>query len=300
MAVNRRQRESFPEEGCPESTAHEQTFLNQALAGMVRAVPIMMGYLPIGLAFGVLASAAGLSLYSALAMSVFVFAGSSQLIAVGLIDAGTGIAAITMTVFLVNLRHMLMSASLAPYLRFMNSWQLALFSYEITDESFALHSAHFRKEGTPSKVELFALNHSAHLAWIGGTFLGAFVGVRLTFDTEVFGLDFALPAMFIALLIMQIENYRHVVVAVIAAALGLTFYLLGMDQLYIILATVIAATVGALWKNDTGNPATDQNALSGSDNLKNGDFGQAVNQDISGVESNAGKDWSNEGGSRND
>jgi len=226
-------------------------FINQALAGMARAVPIILGYLPIGVAFGVLASTAGLSIYSALAMSVFVFAGSSQLIAVGLIDTGAGIAAITVTVFLVNLRHMLMSAALAPNLRYLKTWQQAIFSYEITDESFALHSAHFRKKEAPPKAEIFALNHSAHLAWVAGTLLGAWVGVSLAFDTRVYGLDYALPAMFIALLIMQIEKMRHAVIAIIAAAFGLIFYLAGMNQLYIILAAVLAATIGAFWKEET-------------------------------------------------
>ncbi len=231
----------------------------QALAGAVRAVPIILGYLPIGLAFGVLASTAGLSIYSAVAMSVFVYAGSAQLIAVGLIDAGAGMAAITMTVFLVNLRHLLMSAYLAPHLRYLSPWQQALFSYEITDESFAIHSTFFRKHGRPSKTELFALNHFAHLAWIAGTLLGAWLGARLTFDTAVLGIDYALPAMFIALLIMQIENYRHAAIAVIAGTLGLLFYLAGMNQLYIILATVIAATIGTLWKREdsSGSPGSD-------------------------------------------
>ena len=236
--------------GCEGAAA--DNILKQALAGMVRAVPIMLGYLPIGMAFGVLASTAGLSIYNALAMSVFVFAGSAQLIAVGMIDTGAGIAAITVTVFLVNLRHMLMSAYLAPHLSGLKTWQQALFSYEITDESFALHSTCFRKKGLPSKAEMFALNHSAHLAWIAGTLLGAWVGARLTFDTEVFGVDYALPAMFIALLVMQIENHRHVAIAVLSAALGLTFYLAGMNQFYIILATVIAATVGTFWNQKEG------------------------------------------------
>ena len=236
--------------------AEDNQIPRQALAGAVRAVPIILGYMPIGLAFGVLASTAGLSIYSAAAMSVFVFAGSAQLIAVGLIDTGAGIAAITMTVFLVNLRHLLMSAYLAPHLRYLKPWQQALFSYEITDESFAVHSTYFRRTGRPPKAELFALNHSAHLAWIAGTILGAWLGVRLTFDTELYGIDYALPAMFIALLIMQIEHYRHAVIAVISAGLGLVFFLAGMNQLYIILATVIAATIGAFWKgqDNPGHP----------------------------------------------
>ncbi len=251
MLTIKKRMKRLAERNSKEQVAAENNIIKQALAGMVRAVPIILGYLPIGIAFGVLASTAGLTLYSALAMSVFVFAGSSQLIAVGLIDTGAGIAAITVTVFLVNLRHMLMSAYLAPHLRYLKTWQQAIFSYEITDESFALHSAHFRKQGAPPKAEIFALNHSAHLAWITGTLLGAWVGVRLTFDLKMFGIDYALPAMFIALLIMQIENYRHTVIAIIAAALGLIFYLAGMSQLYIILAAVIAATIGTLWKEET-------------------------------------------------
>lgn len=232
--------------GAGEGAAAEHTASNQALIGMIRAVPIILGYLPIGLAFGVLASTAGVSPYSALAMSVFVFAGSSQLISVGLIGAGTGMAAITMTVFLVNLRHMLMSAYLAPYLNRLKTWQQVLFSYEITDESFAIHSAYFRRFGVPPKAQIFALNVSAHLAWIIGTLLGAWVGGRLTIEIEAYGIDYALPAMFIALLVMQIETSRHIAIAALAAALGLILYLAGLNQLYIIVTTVIAATVGTI------------------------------------------------------
>lgn len=224
----------------------DQDFKEQALTGMVRAVPIILGYLPIGLAFGVLASTAGLNVLSTAAMSVFVFAGSSQLISVGLIGTGVGIASITATVFLVNLRHLLMSAYLAPHLRKLKTWQLILFSYEITDESFAMHSTHIREHGVPPVTELFALNVSAHLAWVLGSVLGAWLGSSIAIDIAAFGIDFALPAMFIALLVMQIENYRHFAVALFAAMMGLLFFLAGMNQLYIILATVIAATVGVL------------------------------------------------------
>ncbi|MDW7738822.1 MAG: AzlC family ABC transporter permease [Bacillota bacterium] len=218
---------------------------NQALIGMIRAVPIMLGYLPIGFAFGVLAVTNGLSIYSAVAMSVFVFAGSSQLISVGMIGAGAGIAAITMTVFLVNLRHMLMSAYLAPYLKLFSPLQLALFSYEVTDESFAVHSAYFRCGGIPPAAQLFALNVSAQLSWVIGTLLGAWIGGRLSFDIATYGIDYALPAMFIALLVMQIDGLRRAYIALLSAAIGLTLYLAGMSQLYIIVATVVAAAVGA-------------------------------------------------------
>ncbi len=255
MEFNSGKNERFPAKAPVGDEAAVKVNTNQALIGMIRAVPIVLGYLPIGLAFGVLASTAGLSIYSALAMSVFVFAGSSQLISVGMIDTGAGVAAITMTVFLVNLRHMLMSAYLAPHLCRLKTWQQVLFSYEVTDESFAVHSAYFRRQGFPPAAQLFAVNVSAHLAWITGTLLGAWLGVYLTFDIDAYGVDYALPAMFIALLVMQIENARHVAIAVLAAAVGLFLYLAGMNQLYIILATIIAATAGAVLKPIPGNKA---------------------------------------------
>ena len=226
---------------------------NHALVGVIRAVPIILGYLPVSLAFGVLASTAGLSIYSAVAMSLFVYAGSAQLISVGLIGTGASAAAITVTVFLINIRHMLMSAHLAPYLGNLKRWQQVLFSYELTDESFAIHSLNFRKKGVPPESQLFALNISAHLTWIGGTVIGAWVGGRLTFDTAAYGIDYVLPAMFIALLVMQIENNRRAVIAALAAILGLGLYLAGMSQLYIIVAAVIAASVGAALKKESDN-----------------------------------------------
>jgi len=227
-----------------------------ALTGMVRAVPIILGYLPVGLAFGVLARTNGLSSFGALGMSVFVFAGSAQLISVGMIGAGANLAAITTTVFLVNLRHLLMSAYMAPYLKSLKIWQVALFSYELTDETFVVHSAFFRRSGVPPAGELFALHLSSHLAWIIGTLLGTWLGERVTLNIENLGIDYALPAMFIALLVMQIDSSRRALIALLAAAIGLLLYMSGMSQFYIIVATVTAAAVGAAleYRSEKGDP----------------------------------------------
>ena len=219
---------------------------NQALVGSIRAVPIILGYIPIGIAFGVLASTADLTILQAVAMSIFVFAGSSQFIAVALISSGASLMAIATTVFLVNLRHLLMSAYLAPHLKKMKNWQQALFSYQLTDESFALHSVYLRQKGIPPEAELFGLNMTAQLAWIAGTALGVWAGGMMAIDTEKYGIDFVLPAMFIALLLMQLNDRKQVLVALVAAIFSLLFYLTAENQLYIIIATVIAATFGTL------------------------------------------------------
>ncbi|MDH7479340.1 MAG: AzlC family ABC transporter permease, partial [Syntrophomonadaceae bacterium] len=109
--------------------------------GIKSALPIVMGYLPIGFAFGVLAVQEGIGVLPTLSMSVLVFAGSAQLIAVGLIGAGASWVSIALTTFVVNLRHLLMSAALAPYLKSLARWEVGWFGYQLTDETFAVHSS---------------------------------------------------------------------------------------------------------------------------------------------------------------
>jgi len=210
--------------------------------GTRRALPIVLGYVPIGFAYGVLAGKSGLSEGNTLLMSLIVFAGSAQFIAVGLLAAGTGPAAIILTTFIVNLRHMLMAASLSPYLKGWSKHRLALFSYQLTDETFALHSTGARRlEVCP--LEALALNFTAQFSWITGTLLGV-IASGLIGDVKPFGLDYALAAMFIGLLVSQCENRFRVLTALFAGGLATLFFLAGWHQLYIILATVLGATFG--------------------------------------------------------
>ena len=213
------------------------------LRGILAAMPIVLGYLPVGFAFGVLAQKAGLSTITAVLMSLVVFAGSAQLIAVGLFSDNITALAIILTTFIVNLRHLLFSAAIFPHLANWRKRELAPFAFELTDETFALHSARFSL-GKVEKTEVFAINLTAHLAWISGSLLGALAG-NLVVEIEPFALDYVLPAMFIALLVMQIKNHTQVVTAIIAGMLSIVFLLLGFSQLHVIIATIIGATFGA-------------------------------------------------------
>jgi 4-azaleucine resistance transporter AzlC len=163
------------------------------------AMPVVLGYLPIGFAYGVLAINAGLSIFQIVLMSIIVYAGSSQLIAVSLFPQAVHPLSIIATTFIINLRHLLMSAALAPHLSEWNKRQVALFSFELTDESFGVHSLRFdRGENQPKPT--ITINIICQSAWILGSFLGAVAG-NLIQDVRPFALDYALPAMFIALLI---------------------------------------------------------------------------------------------------
>lgn len=209
-----------------------------------------MGYVPVGAAFGVLAHKTGLSMLSTVLMSLFVFAGSAQLIAVALLAAGMPPFTIIVTTFVVNLRHLLMTAALAPQLKRWKKWQLALFAYEVTDESFALHSARFSRNDNGVGVS-FVINATAHVSWIVASWVGFLAGNAIP-DIKPLGVDYALPAMFIALLCMQVKNGLHIFVAGFSGLASIILIQAGADQWSVILATVLGATFGMgaeLWAN---------------------------------------------------
>jgi 4-azaleucine resistance transporter AzlC len=215
------------------------------LAGVSRAMPIVLGYVPIGLAYGVLAQKAGLSALNTLLMSLLVYAGSAQLIAVGLFAGGASVLSVVLTTFVVNLRHLLFSAAVAPFLKRWRKIDLAVFAYELTDETFAVHAAHFASVGVPGRAEVLATNVTAQVSWIFGSALGVLLG-NVIADVKPLGLDYALPAMFIALLVLQVKDRVQVAVGLLAGAFSVGLLLAGLEQWNVIVATVVIATVGVM------------------------------------------------------
>jgi 4-azaleucine resistance transporter AzlC len=211
--------------------------------GTVAAWPICVGYAAIGLAFGVIARKAGLHPPEVGLMSLLVYAGSSQFIAAAMIGNGAGLLPVVLTTFIVNLRHLLMSSSLSVYLRELNAAQTALFAYGITDESFAVNSASFR-QGNWNWQAALVVNHISNLAWVISTILGSMVGSFV--PDGAFGLDYALTAMFICLLVFQLRNKLQIVVALISGILAVIIALLVPGNYYIILASFLAATIGLI------------------------------------------------------
>jgi 4-azaleucine resistance transporter AzlC len=212
--------------------------------GLAQGVPIVLGYVPIGFAYGVLATQSGLSARNTVLMSLLVYAGASQFIAAGLFAAGVFPLSIVLTTFVVNLRHLLMSASLAPHVRPWPKPTLAVFAYQVTDETFAVHSTRFASAGA-IKAEAFCTNALAQVAWITGSWLGI-VGGQYIPDPRPWGLDYALPALFVALLVLQIRDLVHVGVALAAGVLSVGLMLAGLDQWAVILATLLGATLGVM------------------------------------------------------
>ncbi len=224
----------------PTSSADRSTIFKEGLSA---GWPICLGYLPIGMAFGVLAQKAGLTPLQIGLMSILVFAGSSQFIAVSMLTAGASAPAIITTTFVVNLRHLLMSSALAVYLRAAHRGLLALYAYGVTDESFAVNLPRFNA-GTWTLPRALVVNHAANLTWFISTVAGG-VGGRFIPEGAL-GIDYALIAMFICLLIYQIRKSIHLLTAVIAGLMAVGLALLSPGNTYIVTASMAAATVGVI------------------------------------------------------
>lgn len=219
------------------------------MAGLAAALPVCLGYVPIGLAFGVLAQKAGLTPVEIGLMSLLVYAGSSQFIGVSMLQTGAGSIPIIITTFFVNLRHFLMSSSLSIYLGNVSRKVLPLYAYGITDESFGINLNKFR-EGKWGIIPALAVNHATNLTWFASTVVGGIGGEFI--PAGAFGIDFALSAMFICLLVFQLRGRKYIAIALIAGALSVIFSLLIPGNAYIILASIFAATIGVIFKKRQG------------------------------------------------
>jgi len=213
--------------------------------GALAAWPICLGFVPIGLALGVLAQQAGLPAWAMAMMSVLVFAGSSQFICVAMLAAGAAAPSIVLATLMVNLRHALMSSALAVHLRGVDRWFLTLFAYGVTDESFAVNMARFRG-GSWSRWSALAVNQLPNLTWIAATTAGALIGQFI--PPGALGIDYALTAMFLCLLVFQLQSRLFVAVGLIAAVVALIWRWLIPGDSYIVGASAVAATAGYLLK----------------------------------------------------
>lgn len=226
--------------------------------GMLAAWPICLGYFAIGMAFGVIAQKAGLHPLEIGLMSLLVYAGSAQFIAVSMLSAGAAIIPIVVTTFTVNLRHLLMSSSLSVYLGRMRGGWLSLFAYGVTDESFAVNLTRFR-DGDWDWRRALVVNHTSNIVWIGSTVAGGYGGQFI--PAGAFGIDYALIAMFICLLVFQLRGRLYALIAIIAGVLAVVLSLLLPGNSYIVIASAIAATVGVFLQRSKAFKSREEGAL---------------------------------------
>jgi 4-azaleucine resistance transporter AzlC len=210
--------------------------------GLVASLALVPSVFVYGTVFGGLAVQAGLRPLEVLGMSVFVFAGASQFVAIPMLAAGAPALAIVVTTYVINMRHYLMAATLAPSFRtFPRGW-LALVAHVINDESFAVAVA---RRNPPDPWVFIGSALAVSGAFVAGVSVGTPLG-GLVADPARWGLDFAFPAVFLALVALQLRRRADWVVALAAAVVAVAVALVLPGTWHVMIAGLVVSTLGTL------------------------------------------------------
>lgn len=213
-------------------------------AGVRDTFPLIVGAIPFGIIFGALGVTNGLSPAATLSMSLFVFAGSAQFIAAGLTAQGVGIIFIVLTTFVVNLRHALYSATLAPHVRHLPQKWLVPLGFWLTDETFAVVVTRYNHDDSSPHKHWYQLGSSVAMYgnWQLCTLIGLVAGQSFQ-DIENWGLDFAMIVTFIGLVVPAVQTRPILVSVIVAGAVAVLAYPLE-NKIGLIIAALCGVIAG--------------------------------------------------------
>jgi 4-azaleucine resistance transporter AzlC len=199
-----------------------------------------------GFVYGLSARAAGFSVLEAMAMSTIVFAGAAQFAAVGYVASGLAWPGIILLTALLNARHILYSAALAPWLRDVPVGRRAVMAHLLTDEAFALSISHFRRIGrTDERGYWMAAIGSTFIPWNLATLAGVILGAQILEPARL-GIDIIFPAAMIGLAVGLITGRRELVAAIVGAGVAVITSLLTSPAIGIVAGGILGPLVGLL------------------------------------------------------
>lgn len=214
--------------------------------GVKDTFPLMLGALPFGVIFGAIGVTSGLSPAAVMGFSVFVFAGSAQFIAAGLVAQGVGVGFIILTTFIVNLRHALYAVSLSPYMKHLSQRWLVPLAFWLTDETYAVVIRHYpQDDGSPHKHWYhFGSSIAMYLNWQFWTLVGLIAGTQLEGMAD-WGLDVAMVVTFIGIVVPMIISRSMVVCAIVAGIAAIFAHGLP-NQSGLMVAALVGIVAGVL------------------------------------------------------
>lgn len=234
------------------------------LSGAKDTIPLVLGAIPFAIIFGALAVTAGLSPAATQSMSLFVFAGSAQFIAAGMLAQNAPVGLIVFTTFIVNLRHALYSASLGSHLRGLPQRWLLPLAFWLTDETYAVVVRRTQPPGPPPYLRWYYLGSALFMYanWQLCTLIGILAGQRLQ-GAETWGLDFAMVASFVGIVVPLITTRPLLVCALVSGAVALAANGLP-HKLGLMLAALLGIAAGVITES-LGAARRTQPAGSGGD-----------------------------------
>jgi len=210
-------------------------------AAIAEGWPVFVTAVFVGIAFGLTGRQSGLGVLETSATSVIVFAGASQFVMVDLLRTGAPAPVIVLTVVLLNARHLLMAAAMRPFVGTASLARRLGFAYILTDEAFALGIGWFRR-GHRDLRYYTVFGTVLWCSWNLGTVLGATFGADLQ-DPQRFGIDFAITAVFVAIVVIGLRHRADAVVAVAAVIVAAGLRLAGASAVAVVVAGALAPLV---------------------------------------------------------
>jgi len=221
--------------------------LSPQRAALAEGWPVLVTVTVVSLTFGIVARQSGLSAPEIMAMSLFVFAGASQFVMVQLLKDGVAWPLIAATVLLINLRHLLMAAALRPYFTGVPLVRRLGAAFFLTDEAFAMSIGWFRRGRTELAYYVtFAV--ALFVLWNSGTVIGMVLGPTIG-EPRRFGVDFAITATFMAIVVLGIRRRSDVVVALAAAVMASGLAYLGASVIAVVAAGALAPLIALLFRD---------------------------------------------------
>lgn len=202
-------------------------------------IPVLTGYLVLGFGFGIVLKSAGYGILTAFFMSLFIYAGSMQYVAVGLLAGGASLLTVSLTTLMVNARHLFYGISMLEKYRSAGKYKPYLI-FALTDETYSLVCQENEEVASEQQIKYdFFVSLLNQIYWVAGSVLGAVAGTVLTFNSE--GIDFALTALFLTVFLEQwlmAKDHVPAMIGVLSSVICLLIF--GSDRFLIPAMLVIA------------------------------------------------------------
>lgn len=225
-------------------------------AAILKTVPVMAGYLVLGMGFGILLKVNGYGVLWALAMSVFIYAGSMQYVGISLIASGASFLSVALTTLMVNARHLFYGISMIEKYKGAGV-RKAYLMHALTDETYSLVCTGDVPEGFDAKKYYMTISFFDHMYWIIGSVVGSLLGSIITFDTA--GIDFSMTALFVTVFVEQwltTKEHRPALIGGVASVVCLLIF--GKDNFLIPAMVVITVILTAMRKVFEGGSAKNE------------------------------------------
>lgn len=226
-----------------------------ALRAVRVTLPVMAGYLVLGIGFGILLESRGFGVLWSLAMGILLYAGSMQYLMVDLLSVGASLLVTAVTTLAVQARHLFYGVSMIEKYRGAGRRRPYMI-FALTDETYSIHCAEDGKETGAPHTYLFLISLLNHLYWIAGCVIGSLVGSLIPFDLT--GVDFALTALFVTILVEQWRSTsRHLPAVIGGAASLLSLLIFGRDHFLIPAMLLIVLLLLCLRRRIEGKGGSD-------------------------------------------